>query len=165
MSAGRISGTVTHRFTGPWDRSAGSGCGAPPPRHPPRGGRSRARWCGCRCGRRIRALRAKHSHNAPQVSGYPASAAPPTIAVAALLGLARWCRQRSDVPGDPSCGDRHPQQRPPPVGREKNPVKLIPPLWDQLTQGQRDHLASLVGRLLARHLQTADRREVSHDSR
>ena len=53
---------------------------------------------------------------------------------------------------------------PPPVGRE-NPVKLIPPLWDRLTQGQRDHLARLVGRLLARHLQTADRREVSHDSR
>ena len=38
-SAGRISGTETHRFTGPWDRAAGSGCGAPPPRHPPRGGR------------------------------------------------------------------------------------------------------------------------------
>jgi hypothetical protein len=58
-----------------------------------------------------------------------------------------------------------PSSAPPPVGREKNPVKLIPPLWDQLTQGQRDHLARLVGRLLARHLQTADRREVSHDSR
>ena len=53
---------------------------------------------------------------------------------------------------------------PPPVGRE-NPAKLIPPLWDQLTHSQRDHLARLVGRWLARHLQTADRREVSHDSR
>ena len=53
---------------------------------------------------------------------------------------------------------------PPPVGREK-PATLIPPLWDQLSHGQRDHLARLVGRLLARRLQTADRREVSHDSR
>jgi hypothetical protein len=51
------------------------------------------------------------------------------------------------------------------MGREKNPAKLIPPLWDQLSHGQRDHLARLVGRLLARRLQTADRREVSHDSR
>ena len=50
------------------------------------------------------------------------------------------------------------------VGRE-NPATLIPPLWDQLTHGQREHLARLVGRLLARRLQTADRREVSHDSR
>src|SRR5262249_24223704 len=33
------SRTVTPRFTGPWDRSAGSGCGALPPRHPPRGRR------------------------------------------------------------------------------------------------------------------------------
>ena len=98
------------------------------------------------------------------MSGYPASAGPPTIAVAALLRLSRWCRQRSDVPGEPSCGDEHPQQPPPLVGRE-NPAKLIPPLWDQLTHGQRDHLARLVGRLLARRLQTADRREVSHDSR
>ena len=57
-----------------------------------------------------------------------------------------------------------PNSAPPPVGRV-NPATLIPPLWDQLTQGQRDHLARLVGRLLARHLQTADRREVSHDSR
>ena len=57
-----------------------------------------------------------------------------------------------------------PSSAPPPVGRE-NPATLIPPLWDQLTHGQRDHLARLVGRLLARHLQTADRREVSHDSR
>ena len=46
----------------------------------------------------------------------------------------------------------------------QNPATLIPPLWDQLTHGQREHLARLVGRLLARHLQTADRREVSHDS-
>ena len=53
---------------------------------------------------------------------------------------------------------------PPPVGRE-NPATLIPPLWDQLSHGQRDHLARLLGRLLARRLQTADRREVSHDSR
>ena len=52
----------------------------------------------------------------------------------------------------------------PPVGRQ-NPATLIPPLWEQLSHGQRDHLARLVGRLLARHLQTADRREVSHDSR
>jgi hypothetical protein len=57
-----------------------------------------------------------------------------------------------------------PSSAPPPVGRG-NKVKLIPPLWDQLTQGQRDRLARLVGRLLARRLQTADRREVSHDSR
>ena len=57
-----------------------------------------------------------------------------------------------------------PSSAPPPVGRE-DPAKLIPPLWDQLTHGQREHLARLVGRLLARHLQTADRREVSHDSR
>ena len=94
-------------------QSAESGCGGRRPRRPPPCGRSRARWSGCRCGRRICAPRAKHSHNAPQVSDYPASVAPPTIAVAALLGLARWCRQRSDVPGDPSCGDRHPRQRPP----------------------------------------------------
>ena len=58
-----------------------------------------------------------------------------------------------------------PSSPPPPIGREKNPATLIPPLWDQLSHGQRDHLARLVGRLLARRLQTADRREVSHDSR
>jgi hypothetical protein len=52
---------------------------------------------------------------------------------------------------------------PPPVGRE-NPATLIPPLWDQLSHGQRDHLARLLGRLLARRLQTADRREANHDS-
>ena len=57
-----------------------------------------------------------------------------------------------------------PSSTPPAVGRE-NPARLIPPLWDHLTHGQRDHLARLVGRLLARHLQTANRREVSHDSR
>ena len=57
-----------------------------------------------------------------------------------------------------------PSSAPPPVGRE-NPATLIPPLWDRLTHGQRDRLARLVGRLLARRLQTADRREVSHDSR
>ena len=50
------------------------------------------------------------------------------------------------------------------MGRE-DPAKLIPPLWDQLSHVQRDHLARLVGRLLARLLQTADRREASHDSR
>jgi hypothetical protein len=50
------------------------------------------------------------------VSGYSASAGPPTIAVAALLRLSRWCRQRSDVSGEPSCGDEHPQQRPPARG-------------------------------------------------
>ena len=55
-----------------------------------------------------------------------------------------------------------PSSAPPPVGRA-NP-RLIPPLWDQLTHGQRDHLSRLVGRLLVRHLMTADRREVSHDS-
>ena len=126
-SAGRSSGTETHRFTGPWDWAAVSGCGAPPPRHPPRGGRSRPRWCGCRRGRRIRGPRAKHSHNAPQVSGYPASAAPPTIAVAALLGLARWCRRRCDVPGEPSCGDRSPQQLPPaPRWGEPGPTDPAP---------------------------------------
>jgi hypothetical protein len=43
---------------------------------------------------------------------------------------------------------------PPPVGRE-NPGTLIPPLWDQLSHGQRDHLARLLGRLLARRLQGA----------
>ena len=53
---------------------------------------------------------------------------------------------------------------PPPSLSRSSPAKLIPPLWDQLTHGQRDHLARLVGRLLARHLLTADRREVSHDS-
>ena len=57
-----------------------------------------------------------------------------------------------------------PSSAPPPVGRE-NPATLIPPLWDQLTHGQRQQLARLVGQLLARRLQTADRREVSHDSR
>ena len=57
-----------------------------------------------------------------------------------------------------------PSSTPPPVG-QANPARLIPPLWDQLTPGQRDHLARLVGRLLARRLLTADRREVSHDSR
>ena len=34
---------------------------------------------------------------------------------------------------------------PAPAGRER-PVQLIPALWDQLTHGQRDHLARLVGR-------------------
>ena len=58
---------------------------------------------------------------------------------------------------------RRSRAAPPPVGR--GPGQTVPPLWDQLTHGQRDHLARLVGRLLARHLQTADRREVSHDSR
>jgi hypothetical protein len=38
------------------------------------------------------------------------------------------------------------------------------PLWDQLTQSQRQELARLVGQLLARRLRTADRREVTHDS-
>ena len=57
-----------------------------------------------------------------------------------------------------------PSSAPPLVGRE-NQATLIPPLWAQLSHGQRDHLARLVGRLLARRLQTADRREVSHDSR
>jgi hypothetical protein len=52
---------------------------------------------------------------------------------------------------------------PPSVGRE-NPATLIPPLWEQLTHGQRDQLARLVGQLLARQFQTADRREVNHDS-
>ena len=50
------------------------------------------------------------------------------------------------------------------MGRE-NPAPLIPPLWDQLSHSQRDQLARLLARLLARHLQTADRREVSDDSR
>jgi hypothetical protein len=94
-------------------RSGGSGSTVPPPRHLPPSARSRPRSCGCRRGRQTRAPHAKHSHNAPQVSGYPASAGPPTIAVAALLRLSRWCRQRSDVPGEASCGDEHPQQRPP----------------------------------------------------
>ena len=40
-------------------------------------------------------------------------------------------------------------------------IPLIPPLRDQLTQGQRDHLARLVGRLLARHLLTAAQRALS----
>ncbi len=58
IPAGRIPGAVTQGFTGPWTQSAGSGCGAPLPRHPPRAGRSRPRWCECRCGPRIREPRA-----------------------------------------------------------------------------------------------------------
>jgi len=50
------------------------------------------------------------------------------------------------------------------VGRE-NQATLIACLWAHLSHGQRVHRARLVGRLIARRLQTADRREVSHDSR
>ena len=53
---------------------------------------------------------------------------------------------------------------PPPSLKRPSPPSSGPPLWDQLTHGQRQQLARLVGRLLARHLLTADRREVSHDS-
>src|SRR5262249_24217622 len=39
------------------------------------------------------------AHTAPQMSGYPAPVAPSMIAVAALLELARWSRQRAQHPG------------------------------------------------------------------
>jgi hypothetical protein len=55
----------------------------------------------------------KHRHSAPQASGYPNSAAPPTIAVAALLGLARWCRQHGQQQGASPCADTSPNQSPP----------------------------------------------------
>jgi hypothetical protein len=53
---------------------------------------------------------------------------------------------------------------PPPPLKRPSPRPNGPPLWDQLTQAQRQELARLVGRLLARHLRTDDRREDSHDS-
>jgi hypothetical protein len=51
---------------------------------------------------------------------------------------------------------------PPPLNRP-SPPPTAPPLWDLLTPGQRQQLARLVGRLLARRLVTADRREANHD--
>ncbi len=53
---------------------------------------------------------------------------------------------------------------PPPPLEAPAPNPSGPHLWDQLTHGQRQELARLVGRLLVRHLLTADRREASHDS-
>jgi hypothetical protein len=53
---------------------------------------------------------------------------------------------------------------PPPPLRRTSPHPSGPPLWDQLTQSQRQELARLVGQLLVRRLRTAERREVSHDS-
>ena len=67
---------------------------------------------------------------APQVSGYPASAAPPTIAVAALLGLARWCRQRGQQSGVSPCADTDPDQSPPVLKRPS--PHLNADLWTQL---------------------------------
>ena len=45
---------------------------------------------------------------------------------------------------------------PPPLNRP-SPSPTVPPLWDLLTLGQRQQLAHLVVRLLARRLVTADR--------
>src|SRR5262245_26449176 len=56
--------------------------------------------------------RPKRRHTAPQVRGYPISAAPPTIAVAALLGLARWCQQHPQQPGASPCAGTGPDQSP-----------------------------------------------------
>ena len=53
---------------------------------------------------------------------------------------------------------------PPPSLKRPSPRPNGPPLWGQLTQGQRQELARLVGRLLTRVLLTAERREASHDS-
>src|SRR5512147_2742762 len=55
----------------------------------------------------------KHPHTAPQASGYPASAPSPTIAVAALLELARWSRQRVQHQGVLSCTGTRPDRSPP----------------------------------------------------
>ena len=42
-----------------------------------------------------------------------ASAAPPTIAVSALLGLSRWCRQHTQQPGASPCAGIGPDRSPP----------------------------------------------------
>jgi hypothetical protein len=53
---------------------------------------------------------------------------------------------------------------PPPSPSRSSPAKLIPPLWDRLSPGQRQHLARLVGQLLARHLRPINRQEVRHEA-
>ena len=113
---GDVLGTAAAGFTRSCDPSHGSESAGPQPPRPPLSSRSKLLLSLYLHVLQIRAPRAKHSHNAPQVSGYSASAGPPTIAVAALLRLSRWCRQRSDVRGEASCGDKHPQQRPPARG-------------------------------------------------
>jgi hypothetical protein len=55
----------------------------------------------------------KQLQTAPYASGCPASAAPPTIAVAALLGLSRWCRHHSQQPGASPCAGTGPDRSPP----------------------------------------------------
>jgi hypothetical protein len=85
----------------------------------PRRGRS-GRWRGHRAwssggwrGRQCAGPSPKHLHIAPQVRSYPASVAPPTIAVAALLELARWMREHVQLPGAPPCVDPSPDRSPP----------------------------------------------------
>ena len=52
---------------------------------------------------------------------------------------------------------------PPPASRSTS-ATLIPRLWDRLSPGQRQHLARLVGQLLARHLRPTNRPEVLHET-
>jgi hypothetical protein len=60
---------------------------------------------------------------------------------------------RTEIPNSP----------PPPTSRS-SPAKLIPSLWERLSPGQRQHLARLVGQLLARHLRPINRQEVRHEA-
>jgi hypothetical protein len=83
--------------------------------------------CAGHCGRPDTARPPKHRHTAHQVSGYPASAAPPTIAVAALLGLARWCRQCGQQQGASPCAGTGPDQSPPiPEAAQPAPQRPAP---------------------------------------
>ncbi|MGE5757157.1 MAG: hypothetical protein ACM35G_15830, partial [Planctomycetaceae bacterium] len=81
-------------------------------------------------------------------------------------------RRRSNWPSGPGGAPNtqetphaqiHVRTGPPPPLNRPIPPPTGPPLWDHLTLDQRQQLARLVGRLLARRLVTADRREANHD--
>src|SRR5262249_52966152 len=55
----------------------------------------------------------KRSHTAPQVGSCLVSSTPPTIALAALLGLARWCQSHRAHQGGTPCDDPKVLQRSP----------------------------------------------------
>ena len=132
-------------------------------RRPPCRCGCRGRWCGCRSGRAgIRAC-----SKAVQMHLMRAAVPPQQAAYNRRCGIAGTVPV---VPAPLSTTRRFTMRRHrsgpvPPNLKRTSPHLTARPLWDQLTHVQRHQLARLVGQLLARRLRTADRREVSHDSR